>query len=257
MRSTKIKTTKKPRGSSVGRQDGTATRQHILEVAGQVFAERGFADATSKEICERAGTNVAAVNYHFGSKDELYYAVLVETHQRLGTLGDVNSLADLRDDPQALIAAYLEWISPALNTQKSWQLQVFLREMLSPSPLRDRMEQREAIPKAKIYKALIADLMQLPADHPAVAIAVINVIAPGMFLLLGHPQVTKALFPDLELTPQELRQYMVPFVTGGLEAVAKQAAAELKAQKTATADAARGPAAKAPRAAGRAAAKRR
>src|ERR1700754_2255741 len=36
------------------RPDGVATRQHLLEIAGQLFAERGFADTTSKEICERA-----------------------------------------------------------------------------------------------------------------------------------------------------------------------------------------------------------
>ena len=53
------------------RPDGDATRALLLETAGQVFAERGFADGTSKEICERAGTPMASVNYHFGSREGL------------------------------------------------------------------------------------------------------------------------------------------------------------------------------------------
>src|SRR3954451_22724831 len=42
------------------------TRQRLLEVAGEVFAEQGFKNATVREICKRAEANVAAINYHFG-----------------------------------------------------------------------------------------------------------------------------------------------------------------------------------------------
>ena len=49
-----------------------ATRQHLLEAAGQVFADAGYRAATVREICERAGANIAAVNYHFGDKEQLY-----------------------------------------------------------------------------------------------------------------------------------------------------------------------------------------
>jgi AcrR family transcriptional regulator len=51
--------------------NGGSTRQRILEAAARTFAERGFRDATVRDICSRAGANVAAVNYHFGSKARL------------------------------------------------------------------------------------------------------------------------------------------------------------------------------------------
>src|SRR5882724_2935620 len=52
------------------------TRTKMLDSAGQVFAESGYQAATVREICARAGVNVALVNYYFGDKLELYAAVL-------------------------------------------------------------------------------------------------------------------------------------------------------------------------------------
>ena len=44
------------------------TREKLLDVAGRIFADRGYRAATIREICLAAGANVAAVNYHFGDK---------------------------------------------------------------------------------------------------------------------------------------------------------------------------------------------
>ncbi len=48
------------------------TPERVLASACEVFAEKGFRDATVAEICERAQANIAAVNYHFGDKSSLY-----------------------------------------------------------------------------------------------------------------------------------------------------------------------------------------
>ena len=65
------------------REDGEATRRQILGTAVRLFAEHGYADTTSKMICREAGVNIAAVNYHFGSRDDLYRAVLDEVHEHI------------------------------------------------------------------------------------------------------------------------------------------------------------------------------
>ncbi|MEX1057648.1 MAG: TetR/AcrR family transcriptional regulator, partial [Natronospirillum sp.] len=54
-------------------QPDTAAR--ILDTAEQLFAEKGFSETSLRNITTRAGVNLAAVNYHFGSKNELVQAV--------------------------------------------------------------------------------------------------------------------------------------------------------------------------------------
>lgn len=59
------------------------TRARLIEAAGEVFAERGYRGATMREIAERAGANLAAAHYHFGSKLELYRDVVSVHFERL------------------------------------------------------------------------------------------------------------------------------------------------------------------------------
>ena len=72
--------------------DIDTTRERIADAAGEIFAERGFDGTTVRDICQRAGANIAAVNYYFGDKQRLYLEALA-----LYT-GDLDALeAALRD----------------------------------------------------------------------------------------------------------------------------------------------------------------
>ncbi|NPU63481.1 TetR/AcrR family transcriptional regulator [Bradyrhizobium sp. 83012] len=53
------------------------TRTAILVAAERLYAERGFSDVTLRDIVAAANVNLAAVNYHFGSKDELIAELFV------------------------------------------------------------------------------------------------------------------------------------------------------------------------------------
>ena len=53
------------------------TRTAIMDAAERLYADRGFADVTMRDIVAAAGVNLAAVNYHFGSKDELIAELFV------------------------------------------------------------------------------------------------------------------------------------------------------------------------------------
>lgn len=54
----------------------TDTKEQIISVAERLFAERGFAGTTLRNVVSEAGVNLAAVHYHFGSKEDLFRAVV-------------------------------------------------------------------------------------------------------------------------------------------------------------------------------------
>ncbi len=57
-------------------QDGDDTRQRILEAAAQVFAEKGYARATTRALARAAGVNEVTLFRHFGSKQGLFSAIV-------------------------------------------------------------------------------------------------------------------------------------------------------------------------------------
>lgn len=58
-----------------------STEERILETAVERFAAKGYAATTIAEICEGAQANIAAINYHFGSKERLFKAALHRAFQ--------------------------------------------------------------------------------------------------------------------------------------------------------------------------------
>ena len=52
----------------------TKTTQALVVAARELFAERGYEGASIRAITQRAGANLGAVSYHFGSKEALYEA---------------------------------------------------------------------------------------------------------------------------------------------------------------------------------------
>jgi TetR/AcrR family transcriptional regulator, regulator of cefoperazone and chloramphenicol sensitivity len=63
--------------------DADTTRRRVLEAAGPIFAEKGFQAASVREIIEKAGANVAAINYHFGSKEQLYIETVKHAYESI------------------------------------------------------------------------------------------------------------------------------------------------------------------------------
>ena len=88
------------------------TKQRILESAERIFCEHGYAGASLRAIIADAGVNLAAVNYHFRSKEELLKAVL---ERRLGPVNEERlRLLDVAEMAAAPKAPPLEEIIDAM-----------------------------------------------------------------------------------------------------------------------------------------------
>lgn len=207
------------------RQDGAETRQQLLEAAGEVFAVHGYAKATSKEICERAQANIAAVNYHFGGKDGLYAAVLEEAHSRLVSLQTLAEVARDTREPEARLRLLLTHLvqHTTQRNRDAWELRVLSRELLSHSSLIEPMVTHQVLPKAKFALATIAELMELPVEHPAVSRSLMNLIGPCLFMLVAPPMIQKRVLPNLDLQADALVDHLLTYALAGMQAVARQA----------------------------------
>src|SRR5215207_7914568 len=65
------------------REAGERTRERLIDATRQLLAERGEADVSLRAITEAAGANVAAVSYHFGSKETLVRAAIEQSVEQL------------------------------------------------------------------------------------------------------------------------------------------------------------------------------
>jgi TetR/AcrR family transcriptional regulator, regulator of cefoperazone and chloramphenicol sensitivity len=114
------------------------TRVRLLEAAGEEFAEKGFEAARIRTICVRAGANVAAVNYHFGDKEQLYVQVVLDAHrcgceaQDQGLCEAGNPSEQLRDFIHHFLCRVL-----AINEPDGWRHRILMREMLHPTSASD------------------------------------------------------------------------------------------------------------------------
>jgi len=211
--------------------DRQPTRTELLEAAGHVFAEQGFHRATGKEICERAGANAAAVNYYFGGMEGLYAAVIEEAHSRLITLDKLSSLIAGKTDAKAKLQAIIERAVELLTgpVSSSWVLQVLGREFLAPSSAVDTLIEREGIPKARILRSIVAEIMDLPADHPAVGRGCLSLLAPCAMLLVADRKILRRALPTLDLKRESaaaLARHLLQYALAGLAAVAREARRE-------------------------------
>ena len=76
------------------RTDGEATRARILQAAGTLMAQSGFAATPSKAIAALAAVDLASINYHFGGREGLLQATLAEAHRHFISEEELRALAN-------------------------------------------------------------------------------------------------------------------------------------------------------------------
>lgn len=138
----------------MGRPDGNRTREAILDAAEYLFSLDGLTGVSIRKITQHSSTDLASVNYYFGTKKALFREVLVRrihsmSLERLKRLYDFQEIGDPhRDVPTLLnhfvaplfgddaascekLANYRRLISLVANS-KTWQDEVF-REHYDPT----------------------------------------------------------------------------------------------------------------------------
>lgn len=201
------------------------TKDALLAAAIEVFADKGFDAATVRDICGKAGANVAAVNYHYGGKDALYMAVLevvfpTDTYEPSGT-------PDM--DPEKRLKVYLRTLVSDIYKRGenivSDRWAIFLREMAKPSKNLDFIVKRQVQPRADELREIVTAV--LGADTPDHILAFAS--SSVWILLLDHlltQPILDRLTPRRPAINEEnmhiFIDHVLTFSLGGLRAVKGQ-----------------------------------
>lgn len=118
------------------------TAERLIEVAGEIFARKG-SSATVREICSAAGCSIAAINYYFGDKQQLYVRCIEEACARKRQLFPVPSMDNVPsgDDAESarlridLLRSFLRAVTRRVvgESDLPWQNTLMMREILAPT----------------------------------------------------------------------------------------------------------------------------
>jgi TetR/AcrR family transcriptional regulator, regulator of cefoperazone and chloramphenicol sensitivity len=181
---------------SAGTDLRSATQKRIIEAAGEIFADRGYRHSTIRAISDRASVNVAAINYHFGGKRNLYLAVLdywrTKAFQKYPfDLGDVTS-GTPRERLGAFVRALLFRVLD--EGDGSWFAKLLVQELIQPTAGLDVMIEDTVKP---IYAFLSTTVKQLfpatPSSEDILNLCCLSIAGQVFHLYMGRHVIRRLL----------------------------------------------------------------
>jgi AcrR family transcriptional regulator len=207
---------------------GSATKERILDAAEALFMEHGFEATSLRLITAAAGVNLAAVNYHFGSKEELFEAVLTRrldpmNQQRVDLLTALEKAAAPKPVPceRILGAMLLPPLELARDRERGGSnfLRLLGRAYADPAPfIRRFLSEQYAAMIARFKAAFARALPQLPKRELSWRL---HFIMGALSYTLAGTDVLKLmeeLQPGEPVNDERLLRRLAPFLLAGLTA---------------------------------------
>lgn len=189
------------------------TVRQILNAAGEVFAVKGFKDTTVREVCAKAGVNVAAINYHFGDKERLYIEAVKDARNALEQAVPLPDDIDRSDPENALRNVIRTLAGRMLNPNvESWRHSLLVREFMNPSRACEEMMQESIVPFMDRLLGIIRRVV--PADVPDHTIRQLafSIIAQCAYYRL-QARVVTMLTPEQEYAEHFNSETLVDHIT--------------------------------------------
>jgi AcrR family transcriptional regulator len=181
------------------------TRRLLLEAASEVFVEVGFRSATIRQICQRAGANIAAVNYHFGDKETLYLEVLQHAYRLaiekyppdMGISVDASAEQRLK----AFVQSYLLRLFSEGPQARFGKL--ITRELVEPTAALDEMVKQNVRSLADTLMSIVRDLLGPGASEERLRLCGISVVSQVVFYHHCRPVISR-MFPEFNYNAEQI-----------------------------------------------------
>lgn len=195
-----------PSSSKAMRSDGEQARARLLDAALELFADKGFAKTSTREIAQAAQVNIASISYYFGDKAGLYRAVY--TDPRGNPHIDPAQVQPSKPDLDASLRALLFGFTQPLKQNPVMQscMKLHFREMLEPTGLwQEEIDSRIKPAHQALVQVLCAHMSLKRADDDVHRLA-FSLAGLGIMLHVGG-DVFKAIRPGLVSSPTAIDAY--------------------------------------------------
>ena len=195
------------------REAPRSTKARILTAAEEVFATKGFAGASTREIAAMASVNISSLHYHWESKETLYFAVFQNIYDRIlevvrASLPDSPPEKSARSVIDEAMGRLFDFFADHPNVPK-----LMVRRLLESSENELEIERNIAIPAWRLFSVWMAQSGQKLKESDA-QIFMLTIHAVLLLFLLDSPQFLSLLGGSArspELRPR-IRTYIIRLV---------------------------------------------
>lgn len=195
-----------------------APKERLIEVAGTIFGEKGFRAATVREITAQAGANVAAINYYFRDKEELYAETL--KHAVKASLQQNEPIDESLSAEERLHRFIMERLTHLLDPRRpKWHGQLMAREMSAPTESLDLVVQELILPRVAMFRRIVSEIAG-PLPEQKLTLLLLSVMSQCSYYRQSAPMIER-LFPDLMKSPDaipEIARHITAFSIAGIRA---------------------------------------
>lgn len=202
------------------RSDGNATKSKILESAGRLIAQHGFAQVTNTAITQDADVDLASINYHFDGREGLYQEVLRLAHAHYIDEGYLQTLVDSPIDPKEKLRAFFQTFIEKITDEDQWYSKVFIREFFSASSHLHSFMENEGARKVRLICKIMSQVSGIDEEDPALLPCVLNTVAPCMLLIIASTNGPAPIRNIAHMDKTYLVNHLTTFTLGGLSTIA-------------------------------------
>src|SRR6266480_5315668 len=213
---------KKAESTSISNIRSIETEKRLLEAAGEIFAEYGYRAATVRQICEKAGANLAAVNYHFGDKEGLYTAVLrsVPSAQAEKYPSDLGLAAEARAEQR--LWAYIRSLLHRFfdEGRPGWYTKIIAREIIEPTRAFDALVEEVARPLHREVASIVRQLLGSAATDESVRLCTLSIMSQCVYYHHARTVILR-LYPEQKYGADDIEHLVAHITNFSLSALKK------------------------------------
>ncbi len=181
------------------------TQRRIMEAAGEIFADSGYEHATIRAICNRASVNVAAINYHFGGKKNLYLAVLKYWRTRAFEKYPFDPAGYTDEPPEERLRAFVRALLFRVldEGEGSAFAKLVVREFIEPTSGLDVIVEEMVRPFYAFLSTTVARFFSTPPPEMTINLCCLSIAGQIFHLYMGRHAWNRLLHRE-SLNRQEI-----------------------------------------------------